>query len=88
MSMDKNKLSDQDLENVSGGTLTQDEALEKALMHAGLNRKQLDFVKKVELDREHGRKIYEISFYQGGFEYEYDVDAETGSILKFEKDWD
>ena len=35
-----------------------------------------------------GRKVYEIKFYQGGLEYEYDVDAETGNILKFEKDYD
>ena len=42
----------------------------------------------IEMDFEHGRKVYEIKFYQGGFEYEYDVDAETGSILKFERDYD
>ena len=83
-----NKLNDDMLENVSGGTLTQDEALAKALEHAGLKQNQVDFVKKVELDWEHGRKIYEVKFYQGGFEFDYDVDAETGSILKFEKDWD
>lgn len=85
---DMNKLNDDVLENVSGGTLTEDEALEKAMAHAGLNRDQVDFVKKVELDWEHGRKVYEINFFQGGLEYEYDVDAENGSILKFEKDWD
>lgn len=83
-----NKLNDDMLENVSGGTLTQDEALAKALEHAGLKHNQVDFVKKVELDWEHGRKVYEIKFYQGGYEFDYDVDAETGSILKFEKDWD
>ena len=83
-----NKLNDNELENVAGGTLTQDEALAKALEHAQLKKDQLDFLKKVELDYEHGRKVYEISFYQGGFEFEYDVDAETGAILKFEKDFD
>lgn len=88
MKEEMNKLNDEVLENVSGGTLTQDQALEKALAHAGLKKSQVDFVKKVEPDWEHGRKVYEIKFYQGGLEYEYDVDAETGSILKFEKDWD
>ena len=83
-----NKLNDNELENVAGGTLTQDEALAKALEHAQLKKEQLDFLKRVELDYEHGRKIYEINFYQGGFEYDYDVDAETGAILKFEKDFD
>ena len=81
-----NKLNDEVLENVSGGTLTQDQALAKAFAHAGLNK--ADFVKQVELDWEHGRKVYEIKFYNGGLEYEYDVDAESGKILKFEKDYD
>lgn len=83
-----NKLNDNELENVAGGTLTQDEALAKALEHAQLKKEQLDFLKRVELDYEHGRKVYEINFYQGGFEYDYDVDAETGAILKFENDFD
>ncbi len=85
---DKNKLNDQQLENVAGGTLTQEEALAKALEHAKLNKDQIDFVKKLEMDFERGRRIYEVEFYQGGFEYEYDIDAETGRVLKFKKDWD
>ena len=83
-----NKLNDNELENVAGGTLTQDEALAKALEHAQLKKEQLDFLKRVELDYDHGRKVYEINFYQGGFEHDYDVDAETGAILKFAKDFD
>ena len=82
------KLSDEMMENVAGGTLTQDQALAQALAAANLRRDQIDFIKKVELDYEHGRKVYEIKFYQGGFEYEFDVDAENGSILKYEKDFD
>ena len=62
-----NKLNDNELENVAGGTLTQDEALAKALEHAQLKKEQLDFLKRVELDYDHGRKVYEINFYQGGF---------------------
>ena len=83
-----NKLNDAELEKVAGGILTQDEALAKALEHAQLRKDQLDFVKKVEMDYERGRKVWEIKFYQGGFEYEYNIDAENGSILKFERDWD
>ena len=83
-----NKLSDREMENVAGGMLTQDEALAKALEHARLKRDQVDFVKRVEMDYERGRKVYEITFYQGGFEYEYDIDAETGNVLKFERDFD
>ena len=82
-----NKVNDQDMEKVVGG-ISQDEALEIALKHAGLTRDQVDFVKRIEPDWEHGRQVFEISFYQGGFEYEFNVDANNGSILKFEKDWD
>ena len=82
------KINDQELETVAGGTITQEEALAKALEKAGLKKEQLDFIKKVEPDFEHGRQIFEISFYKDGFEYEFDIDAETGSVLKFEKDWD
>ena len=83
-----NKLNDKELENVAGGTLTKDEALTKALEHASLKKDQVDFFKRVEMDYEHGRKIFEVKFYQGGFEFNYDIDAETGEILKFEKDFD
>ena len=81
------KLNDQEMAGVVGG-ISGDQAVEASLKHAGLRKDQLDFVKKCELDYEHGRKIYEISFYQGGYEYEYEVDAATGRILKCEKDWD
>lgn len=81
-------LSDDMMANIAGGTLTREEALEKALEHANIDKKDVDLVKKVELDYEHGRKIYEIEFYNNGYEYEYDVDAETGRILKFDKDFD
>ena len=84
---DINKVNDQDLEKVVGG-ISQDEALEIALKHAGLTRDQVDFVKRIEPDWEHGRQVFEIPFFQGGFEYEFNVDANNGSILKFEKDWD
>ena len=82
------KLTDDMMEQVSGGTLTKDEALAKALEHANLKKDQVDYIKKVELDYEHGRKIYEVRFYKDGYEYEYDIDAESGKVLKFEKDLD
>ena len=85
---DMKKISDEMMENVVGGTLTQDEALAKALQHVNLKKDQVDLVKKVELDYENGRKVYEVEFYKGGVEYEFDIDAETGAILEFEKDRD
>ncbi len=85
---DIKKVSDDIMENVVGGTLTEEEALEKALNHVALKKDQIDFVKKVELDYEDGRKVYEVEFYKGGVEYEFDVDAETGAIVNYEKDID
>lgn len=82
------RINDQELENVAGGAITQEEALEKALLKAGLKREQLDFIKKIEPDFEHGRHIFEIEFCQGGFEYEFDIDATSGDVLKYKKEWD
>ncbi len=82
------KINDQELETVAGGTITQEEALAKALEKAGLKKEQLDFIKKVEPDFEHGRQIFEVSFYKDGFEYEFDIDAGNGNVLKYKKEWD
>lgn len=32
--------------------------------------------------------VYEIEFYKDGMEYEYEIDAETGEIIKYESGWD
>ncbi len=88
MNNNMNKLNDQELENVAGGAITQEEALAKALERAGLKREQVDFIKKIEPDFEHGRQIFEIEFYKDGFEYEFDIDATSGDVLKYKKDWD
>ena len=88
MTNNMNMLNDKELEKVAGGTLTQDEALSKALEHAQLKKDQLDFVKKVEMDYEHGRKVYEIEFFQGGSDHEFNIYAVNRSVLKYKKDWD
>lgn len=45
-------------------------------------------VTDVELDNEHGKWIYEIEVKDGIVEYDFDIDAKTGKIVKFEKDID
>ena len=85
---EKRILEESDLTNVAGGMLTQEEALAAALEHARLEKDQVEFIKRVELDYERGRKVFEIEFFHNGFEYEYDIDAETGKILKFDRDRD
>ena len=83
-----NKLSDSQLEGVAGGMISEEEAIAAALAHVKVAQDQIDFMKKVELDYEHGRKVYEVEFFMNGFEYEFDIDAETGKVLKFKNDRD
>ena len=40
-------------------------------------------VKKINLDRENGRMVYEGEIYYNGQEYEFDIDAVTGDIVKW-----
>lgn len=39
-----------------------------------------------KLDAENGVKVYEVEFYFNGYEYEYEINAVTGKIIKAEKD--
>ena len=43
-------------------------------------------VKKINLDRENGRMVYEGEIYYNGQEYEFDIDAITGDIVKWKVD--
>ena len=40
-------------------------------------------VKEIHLDRENGRMVYEGEIYHNGWEYEFDIDAVTGAIVKW-----
>ena len=75
-------------EKTSEGLLTEEEALAKALERAGVKEANVEFVKKISRDYEHGVEVYEVEFYSGGFEYNVDVDIRTGRITSFEKDRD
>ncbi|WP_342513427.1 PepSY domain-containing protein [Sporosarcina sp. FSL K6-1522] len=52
------------------------------------NKQAKGIVTKVELDNEDGRVIYEIEMKDGTYEYDFDIDAVSGEVLKFEKDQD
>jgi uncharacterized membrane protein YkoI len=62
-------------------------AINAALAHAGLKRSDVRDL-KCELDRENGVMVYEVEFESGLFDYEYDIDAATGRILKSKKELD
>ena len=62
-----------------------EKAKEIALSHAGHSIDKVSFV-KAEIDYEDGIKVYDIDFYSGNVEYDYEINAATGSILSV--DWD
>ena len=62
-----------------------EKAKEIALSHAGHSLDKVSFV-KAEIDYEDGIKVYDIDFYSGNVEYDYEINAATGSILSV--DWD
>ena len=43
-------------------------------------------ITKFKLDRENGRMVYEIEVINGNIEKDYEIDAETGAILKMEQE--
>ena len=43
---------------------------------------------EVVMDYERGRKVYEIGFNVGWTEYDYDIDVNTGEIVKYSIDID
>lgn len=62
-------------------------AIKIALAHAGLERSAVRDL-KCEFDREDGVMIYEVEFESGAYDYEYDIDAMSGKILKSKKERD
>ncbi len=57
-----------------------------AISHAGKKEVDVKFV-KVHLDRDDGRTVYEVEFYDGSnMEYDYDIDAYSGEVVSFDYD--
>ena len=56
-----------------------------AFAHAGLDASQVT-MGEVDFDYEDGRMVYELEFYANGAEYEYDIDASTGAVVKFSQE--
>ena len=60
-----------------------DAAKSAALSHAGLSASSATFL-EVDYDWEQGRMVYELEFISGQTKYEYEIDAQTGEVIKFE----
>lgn len=69
----------------SANIISADDAKGIAFSHAGIVAENAEWYKS-ELDRDDGRRVYEIEFYAGEYGYEYKIDAANGEILKFDKE--
>ena len=67
--------------------ISKEEAIAAALSHAGLEQNQVTAL-KAELDRDDGRCEYDIGFRHGNWEYEYEINAETGAVITWEREYD
>ena len=84
--------SDRDLENFEIPTVSvsSDDMIsaEKAKSIALERAPSGTTVLQCKLDRDDGRTVYEVEMRNGRMEYDCDIDAYTGTILKWESDYD
>lgn len=81
---DKTQVPSAQSEN--GVYIGEEKAKDIALDHAGLMATQVHFIKS-KLDYDNGRWEYKVEFYADAYqEYDYEIDAVTGAILKFDQD--
>ena len=83
----KDTVTDADTFKESSPDIGWEEAKAIALKHAGLTESQVSRL-KAEKDRDDGVVKYEVEFEKDRVEYDYEINAETGKILKAEKDYD
>lgn len=69
------------------GLLGEAKAKSIALQHAGVKEADIRGY-EYEVDYENGVTVYEISFRIGNYEYEYEINAKTGDVIRSEKDYD
>ena len=65
--------------------ISADKAKKIALGDAKLAEKDVTFV-KAELGFEDNRLVYDVEFYSGNVEYDYDIDAVSGAIVSSDRD--
>lgn len=68
------------------GYIGEEQAKTIALERAGVTENELLFC-KVELDTHNGAMVYDVEFTTDSYEFDCDVNAKTGEIVKFEKEY-
>ena len=71
--------------STTGSYIGEARAKEIALNHAGISASSATFL-RVQMDRDNGRMEYEVEFWSGSTEYDYDIDALTGEIRSYDRD--
>ena len=69
----------------AGNPMTKEEAMQAALDYAGLKAEQVTF-STIHQDYDDGRQEWDIKIVAGGIEYEFEIDAGTGRIVKFDRE--
>ncbi len=69
----------------SSANITESDAKKIAFDDAGVKEANVEFI-NVKPDRDDGRDVFDVEFYAGGTEYDYEIDAESGKILSFDKE--
>lgn len=69
----------------AGSFIGEEAAKSAALTHAGVSADGAGYI-RCELDEDDGLWLYEIEFQAGTTEYEYEIDASTGAVLKAQLD--
>lgn len=67
------------------GAITREEAEQIALDHVGFAPEQVQHL-RTEYEIDDGVPQYDVEFLVGNWEYEFEIHAETGKILSFDKD--
>lgn len=70
-----------------GGVISAEKAKSIALSDAGLKESQVT-IGKIKYEWDDGIQIYDVEFYQGYTEYEYEINATTGVIIEKDMDYD
>lgn len=82
-----NGSSDDSTNGKTSNKITIDQAKEIALKHAGLTEDQVSF-SETKNDIDDGIEKYDIEFYYNGKEYDYEISATDGKIIKYDNDID
>lgn len=65
--------------------ITREQAEQIALEHAGLTADQVTRL-RTEFEIDDGIPRFEVQFRQGRWEYDYEINADTGGILSYDRD--